>query len=53
VTAETKLAYVAKTLAILALQSARYSIDGEFQKAVDDVLCLTDHISLLEDCPLE
>jgi hypothetical protein len=36
----------AKVLAVLALQSARYSTDGEFQQAVDDVLALTQGVRL-------
>lgn len=41
-----RLAYAAKTMAVMALQSARYSTDGEFQQAVDDVLHLTEGVRL-------
>jgi len=39
-TIDQQLLRAAKVLAVLALQSPRYSLDGEFQQAVDDVLHL-------------
>lgn len=36
----------AKTLAVLALQSKRYSLNREYQQAVDDVLTLTREVRL-------